>query len=100
MIGTRRTPPCKATRLSSKNTGETEPGSRMFGSLDLARKITAQNTSSTETQKKFALTHEQFLDLEGLLGRITSASYVPNFDGAERFTALTEDVTGLLEGLE
>src|SRR5207247_10118600 len=100
MIGTRRTPPCKATRLSSKNTGETEPGSRMFGSLDLARKITSQNTSRTETQKKFALTNEQFLELEGLLGRITSASYMPNVDGEERFTELTEAVTGLFDGSE
>jgi len=72
----------------------------MFGSLDLARKITSQNTSRTETQKKFALTNEQFLDLEGLLGRITSASYMPNVDEEERFTTLTQDVARLFEGSE
>jgi len=39
-------------------------------------------------------------DLEGLLGRITSASYMPNVDEEERFTALTQDVTRLFEGSE
>ncbi len=37
--------------LASKNTRETEPGFRMFGALDLARKITSQNTSRTETRR-------------------------------------------------
>ncbi len=45
--------------------------------------------------RKFTLPNEQFLDFEGLLGRMASASYMPNVTGRERFQALKND-TALL----
>ncbi len=50
--------------------------------------------------KKFNLPNEQFLDLEGLLGRMTSVSYMPNIDETERFKALNLDVTRLFKDWE
>ena len=45
--------------------------------------------------KKFNLSNDQFLDLQGLAGRITSASYMPNSSEKEKFTALTNDISQL-----
>jgi len=45
--------------------------------------------------KEFNLSNEQFLDLEGLAGRITSASYMPNSSEKEKFTALNNDISQL-----
>ena len=45
--------------------------------------------------KKFNLSNEQFLDLEGLGGRIMSASYMPNSSEKEKFTALKNDISHL-----
>ncbi len=42
--------------------------------------------------KQFNLMNEQFLDLEGLAGRITSASYMPGPSENEKFTALENDI--------
>jgi ubiquinone/menaquinone biosynthesis C-methylase UbiE len=45
--------------------------------------------------KKFNLSNEQFLDLEGLAGRIMSASYMPNSSEKEKFAALKDDISQL-----
>jgi len=47
--------------------------------------------------RKFNLRNEQFLDQEGLLGRMLSASYMPNVDDEKRFKALNTDVSKLFE---
>jgi ubiquinone/menaquinone biosynthesis C-methylase UbiE len=44
---------------------------------------------------RFTLPNEQFLNLKGLLGRMMSASYMPNVDERERFEALSQDVSRL-----
>jgi ubiquinone/menaquinone biosynthesis C-methylase UbiE len=46
---------------------------------------------------KFSLTNEQFLDFEGLLGRMTSASYMPSPSDADQFALLTEDVVRIFK---
>ncbi len=45
--------------------------------------------------KQFNLINEQFLDLEGLSGRITSASYMPSPSENKKFTALKYDISQL-----
>ncbi len=45
----------------------------------------------------FTLTNEQYLDLEGLLGRLASASYMPNAEDEQRFKALKTDVSRLFK---
>src|SRR5437879_10270755 len=40
---------------------------------------------------KFCMSNEQPLDLEGLLGRMTSASYMPSLSDEEQFTARSEE---------
>jgi len=47
--------------------------------------------------RKFTLRNEQFLDFEGLLGRIASASYMPNVTDKERFQALKNDASLLFK---
>ena len=47
--------------------------------------------------KKFNLSNDQFLDLQGLAGRIMSASYMPNSSEKEKFTALKNDISNLFE---
>jgi ubiquinone/menaquinone biosynthesis C-methylase UbiE len=47
--------------------------------------------------KQFNLVNEQFLDLEGLSGRITSASYMPNPSENEKFTTLKNDISQLFQ---
>ena len=47
--------------------------------------------------KKFNLSNEQFLDRQGLAGRIMSASYMPNSSEKEKFTALKNDISNLFE---
>ncbi len=47
--------------------------------------------------KKFTLRNEQFLDFEGLLGRMASASYMPNVRDGERFHAMKDDASILFE---
>ena len=42
---------------------------------------------------RFSLPNEQFLDFEGLLGRMTSASYMPGPADDKLFAGLKEDVT-------
>ncbi len=49
---------------------------------------------------KFSLPNEQLLDLEGLLGRITSASYMPSPSDKDRFALLREDVARLFKTSE
>ena len=44
---------------------------------------------------KFSMSNEQLLDLEGLLGRMTSASYMPSPSDEEQFTAMKEMVARL-----
>ena len=44
---------------------------------------------------KFSMSNEQPLDLEGLLGRMTSASYMPSPSDEEQFTAMKEMVARL-----
>src|SRR5437879_8671934 len=44
---------------------------------------------------KFAMPNEQLLDSEGLLGRMTSASYMPSPSDEEQFTAMKEMVARL-----
>jgi SAM-dependent methyltransferase len=44
---------------------------------------------------KFVLANEQLLDMEGLLGRMTSASYMPSPSDADQFALLREDVARL-----
>jgi len=41
---------------------------------------------------KFVLPNEQLLDMEGLLGRMTSASYMPSPSDPDQFALLREDV--------
>jgi len=41
---------------------------------------------------KFSMSNEQLLDLEGLLGRMTSASYMPSPSDEEQFTDMKEMV--------
>jgi SAM-dependent methyltransferase len=50
--------------------------------------------------RRFNLPNEQFLDLEGLLGRMTSASYMPSVDEPVRFKALNLDVSRLFKDWE
>ena len=50
--------------------------------------------------RRFNLPNEQFLDLEGLLGRMTSASYMPSVDETERFKALNLDASRLFKDWE
>jgi ubiquinone/menaquinone biosynthesis C-methylase UbiE len=49
---------------------------------------------------RFTLPNEQFLDLEGLLGRMMSASYMPNVDETDKFKALSLDVSRLFNDWE
>jgi ubiquinone/menaquinone biosynthesis C-methylase UbiE len=49
---------------------------------------------------KFSLPNEQTLDLEGLLGRMTSASYMPSPSDENQFTMLREDVALLFKKYE
>lgn len=49
---------------------------------------------------RFTLPNEQLLDREGLLGRMLSASYMPNVEEAERFRALSLDVSRLFNDWE
>ena len=48
-------------------------------------------------RKTFTLPNEQFLDSEGLLGRLASASYMPSVEDEEGFKAMREDVSRLFE---
>ena len=48
------------------------------------------------SHKSFKLRNEQLLDREGVLGRLTSASYMPNVDD-ERFNSLKSDVSALFD---
>jgi ubiquinone/menaquinone biosynthesis C-methylase UbiE len=41
---------------------------------------------------KFSLANEQLLDFEGLLGRLTSASYMPSPSDEKQFAVLREDI--------
>ncbi len=50
--------------------------------------------------RRFNLRNEQFLDLEGLMGRMMSASYMLNADETERFNALNLDVSRLFKDWE
>ncbi|OLD95477.1 MAG: hypothetical protein AUI36_46130 [Cyanobacteria bacterium 13_1_40CM_2_61_4] len=45
--------------------------------------------------REFNLSNEQFLDLEGLAGRIMSASYMPSSSETEKFTSLKSDISHL-----
>ena len=49
---------------------------------------------------KFSLPNEQLLDLEGLLGRMTSASYMPSPSDGDQFARLREDVARLFKTYE
>ncbi len=49
---------------------------------------------------KFSIHNEQFLEFEGLLGRMTSASYMPSPSDEKRFAALKEDVARLFRSYE
>jgi ubiquinone/menaquinone biosynthesis C-methylase UbiE len=49
---------------------------------------------------KFSLPNEQILDLEGLLGRMTSASYMPHPSDENQFATLREDVVRLFKRYE
>src|SRR2546425_12932735 len=49
---------------------------------------------------KFSMSNEQLLDFEGLLGRMTSASYMPSPDDEEQFASLKEDVARLFQTYE
>ena len=46
---------------------------------------------------KFSLSNEQPLDLEGLVGRMTSASYMPGPSERDQFALLREDVARLFK---
>src|SRR5207247_5863927 len=46
---------------------------------------------------RFNLRSEQLLDIEGLMGRMMSASYMPNTDEEDRCNALKTDVSKLFE---
>jgi len=47
--------------------------------------------------RRFNLQNQQFLDLDGLMGRMMSASYMPFIDDEKRFNALKTDVSKLFE---
>jgi SAM-dependent methyltransferase len=49
---------------------------------------------------KFSLPNEQLLDAEGLLSRMTSASYMPSPSEEERFATLKQEVTRLFNRYE
>ena len=49
---------------------------------------------------KFSISNEQLLDSEGLLGRMTSASYMPSPSDEKRFAALKGEVAGLFRSYE
>jgi hypothetical protein len=49
---------------------------------------------------KFSLPNEQLLDFEGLLGRMTSASYMPNPSDQEQFALLGKDVARIFKTYE
>jgi ubiquinone/menaquinone biosynthesis C-methylase UbiE len=49
---------------------------------------------------KFSLPNEQLLDFEGLLGRMTSASYMPSPSDEEQFAALRKDVANIFKNHE
>jgi ubiquinone/menaquinone biosynthesis C-methylase UbiE len=49
---------------------------------------------------RFSLPNEQTLDLEGLLGRMTSASYMPSPSDENQIAILREDVAGLFKRYE
>ena len=49
---------------------------------------------------KFELPNEQFLDYNGLLSRMTSASYMPRPEETKVFSSLTNDIEGLFNGYE
>ena len=49
---------------------------------------------------KFSLPNEQLLDFEGLLGRMTSASYMPNPSDEEQFALLRKDVARIFKTYE
>ena len=49
---------------------------------------------------RFLLSNEQSLDLEGLLGRMTSASYMPSPADEKRFNALERDAGTLFKSYE
>jgi ubiquinone/menaquinone biosynthesis C-methylase UbiE len=53
-----------------------------------------------EEYSKFSLPNAQILDLEGLLGRMTSASYMPSPSDENQFTMLREDVALFFEKYE
>lgn len=49
---------------------------------------------------RFLLSNEQLLDFEGLLGRMTSASYMPSTADKARFNALKQDADALFQSTE
>ena len=49
---------------------------------------------------RYSLSHEQFLEFEGLLGRMSSASYMPGPSDEELFAALREDVVHVFKTYE
>lgn len=49
---------------------------------------------------KFSLPNEQILDLDGLLGRMTSASYMPSPSDEDQFASLREDTDQLFKRYE
>ena len=49
---------------------------------------------------KLSLPNEQLLDLEGLLGRMTSASYMPSPSDENQFALLRQDVPRLFKTYE
>jgi ubiquinone/menaquinone biosynthesis C-methylase UbiE len=49
---------------------------------------------------RYSLSHEQFLDFEGLLGRMSSASYMPGPSDEEQFAVLREDVVRVFKTYE
>jgi ubiquinone/menaquinone biosynthesis C-methylase UbiE len=53
-----------------------------------------------EEYSKFSLPNEQILDLGGLLGRMTSASYMPSPSDENQFAMLREDVARLFKRYE
>jgi ubiquinone/menaquinone biosynthesis C-methylase UbiE len=53
-----------------------------------------------EKYSKFSLPNEQTLDLEGLLGRMTSASYMPSPSDENQFAKLREEVARLFKKYE
>jgi hypothetical protein len=49
---------------------------------------------------KFSMSNEQLLDFEGLLGRMTSASYMPSPSDEEQFAAMRREVSRLFRTRE